>query len=218
MNYRVTELHSSMSLTAHSAAHCSALSPHTTRNPSLLVIYSLHFISATRSSDTTCKNPCFIFQLTNLPYLPMETKGLKVLGLLGWPDNNDFYLSHLAGGTLCHWYVLIFVYDIILFESNHVFCMITSAALRACFLFVAGIVRTSVIVTGVQVFSRIFMVWFIANSIRQVSHSTATVVFHSAVHWNETIGLFFLLSGSVSSHHMYSKHINHIFLCSLRQM
>ncbi|CAG14512.1 unnamed protein product, partial [Tetraodon nigroviridis] len=32
-----------------------------------------------------------------------------------------------------------------------------------------GIVRTSVIVTGAQVFSRIFMVWFIANSIRQVT-------------------------------------------------
>ena len=31
-----------------------------------------------------------------------------------------------------------------------------------------GIVRTSVIVTGVQVCSRIFMVWFIASSIRQV--------------------------------------------------
>lgn len=34
---------------------------------------------------------------------------------------------------------------------------------------VAGIVRTSVIVTGVQVCSRIFMVWFITNSIRQVT-------------------------------------------------
>lgn len=33
----------------------------------------------------------------------------------------------------------------------------------------AGIVRTSVIVTGVQVSSRIFMVWFITHSIRQVS-------------------------------------------------
>ncbi|XP_068566060.1 very-long-chain (3R)-3-hydroxyacyl-CoA dehydratase 1 isoform X2 [Cebidichthys violaceus] len=31
-----------------------------------------------------------------------------------------------------------------------------------------GIVRTSVIVTGVQVCSRIFMVWFITNSIRQI--------------------------------------------------
>lgn len=38
-----------------------------------------------------------------------------------------------------------------------------------CFWFVEGIVRTSVIVTGVQVCSRIFMVWFITNSIRQVS-------------------------------------------------
>lgn len=33
----------------------------------------------------------------------------------------------------------------------------------------AGIVRTSVIVTGVQVCSRIFMVWFITNSIRPVT-------------------------------------------------
>ncbi|XP_075903508.1 very-long-chain (3R)-3-hydroxyacyl-CoA dehydratase 1 isoform X2 [Nelusetta ayraudi] len=31
-----------------------------------------------------------------------------------------------------------------------------------------GIVRTSVIVTGVQVCSRIFMVWFVTNSIRQI--------------------------------------------------
>lgn len=38
-----------------------------------------------------------------------------------------------------------------------------------CFWCVKGIVRTSVIVTGVQVCSRIFMVWFITNSIRQVS-------------------------------------------------
>ncbi|TKS87640.1 Very-long-chain (3R)-3-hydroxyacyl-CoA dehydratase 1 [Collichthys lucidus] len=34
-----------------------------------------------------------------------------------------------------------------------------------------GIVRTSVIVTGVQVCSRIFMVWFITNSIRQSEES-----------------------------------------------
>lgn len=32
-----------------------------------------------------------------------------------------------------------------------------------------GIVKTSVIVTGVQVCSRIFMVWFVTSSIRQVS-------------------------------------------------
>ncbi|XP_072566869.1 very-long-chain (3R)-3-hydroxyacyl-CoA dehydratase 1 isoform X2 [Paramormyrops kingsleyae] len=34
-----------------------------------------------------------------------------------------------------------------------------------------GIVRTSVIVTGVQVCSRIFMVWFVANSIKQNEES-----------------------------------------------
>lgn len=39
---------------------------------------------------------------------------------------------------------------------------------------VKGIVRTSVIVTGVQVCSRIFMVWFITNSIRQVSANMQT--------------------------------------------
>ncbi|XP_071026727.1 very-long-chain (3R)-3-hydroxyacyl-CoA dehydratase 1-like isoform X3 [Oncorhynchus clarkii lewisi] len=33
-----------------------------------------------------------------------------------------------------------------------------------------GIVRTSVIVTGVQVCSRIFMVWFITNSIKQIQY------------------------------------------------
>lgn len=38
----------------------------------------------------------------------------------------------------------------------------------------AGIVKTSVIVTGVQVCSRIFMVWFITNSIRQVILFTET--------------------------------------------
>uniref|UniRef100_A0A8C2Q2H5 Very-long-chain (3R)-3-hydroxyacyl-CoA dehydratase n=1 Tax=Cyprinus carpio TaxID=7962 RepID=A0A8C2Q2H5_CYPCA len=39
-----------------------------------------------------------------------------------------------------------------------------------------GIVRTSVIVTGVQVCSRIFMVWFVTNSIRQVSESVILFV------------------------------------------
>lgn len=43
---------------------------------------------------------------------------------------------------------------------------VLSAAVRFCS---PGMVRTSVIVTGVQVFSRIFMVWFIASSIRQVT-------------------------------------------------
>ncbi|KAL7879985.1 hypothetical protein SRHO_G00022390 [Serrasalmus rhombeus] len=40
-----------------------------------------------------------------------------------------------------------------------------------------GIVRTSVIVTGVQVCSRIFMVWFITNSIRQVQNQESVILF-----------------------------------------
>ncbi|GAA6108508.1 very-long-chain (3R)-3-hydroxyacyl-CoA dehydratase 1 [Tachysurus ichikawai] len=40
-----------------------------------------------------------------------------------------------------------------------------------------GIVRTSVIVTGVQVSSRIFMVWFIAHSIRQVQNQESVILF-----------------------------------------
>ncbi|XP_057188355.1 very-long-chain (3R)-3-hydroxyacyl-CoA dehydratase 1 [Triplophysa rosa] len=40
-----------------------------------------------------------------------------------------------------------------------------------------GIVRTSVIVTGVQVSSRIFMVWFITNSIRQIQNEESVVLF-----------------------------------------
>lgn len=40
-----------------------------------------------------------------------------------------------------------------------------------------GIVRTSVIVTGVQVCSRIFMVWFIASSIRQVQNQESVILF-----------------------------------------
>ncbi|XP_062849168.1 very-long-chain (3R)-3-hydroxyacyl-CoA dehydratase 1 [Trichomycterus rosablanca] len=40
-----------------------------------------------------------------------------------------------------------------------------------------GIVRTSVIVTGVQVSSRIFMVWFIANSVRQVQNQQSVILF-----------------------------------------
>ncbi|XP_042610113.1 very-long-chain (3R)-3-hydroxyacyl-CoA dehydratase 1-like isoform X2 [Cyprinus carpio] len=39
-----------------------------------------------------------------------------------------------------------------------------------------GIVRTSVIVTGVQVCSRIFMVWFVTNSIRQNEESVILFV------------------------------------------
>ncbi|KAF7706189.1 hypothetical protein HF521_019443 [Silurus meridionalis] len=40
-----------------------------------------------------------------------------------------------------------------------------------------GIVRTSVIVTGVQVCSRIFMVWFITHSIRQVQNQESVILF-----------------------------------------
>nr|XP_057916507.1 very-long-chain (3R)-3-hydroxyacyl-CoA dehydratase 1 isoform X2 [Doryrhamphus excisus] len=40
-----------------------------------------------------------------------------------------------------------------------------------------GIVRTSVIVTGVQVCSRIFMVWFITNSIRQIQNEESVLLF-----------------------------------------
>ncbi|XP_028825218.1 very-long-chain (3R)-3-hydroxyacyl-CoA dehydratase 1 [Denticeps clupeoides] len=40
-----------------------------------------------------------------------------------------------------------------------------------------GIVRTSVIVTGVQVCSRIFMVWFVTNSIKQVQNEESVILF-----------------------------------------
>ncbi|KAK3567468.1 hypothetical protein QTP86_019987 [Hemibagrus guttatus] len=40
-----------------------------------------------------------------------------------------------------------------------------------------GIVRTSVIVTGVQVCSRIFMVWFITHSIRQIQNQESVILF-----------------------------------------
>ncbi|CAB1340676.1 unnamed protein product [Coregonus sp. 'balchen'] len=40
-----------------------------------------------------------------------------------------------------------------------------------------GIVRTSVIVTGVQVCSRIFMVWFITNSIKQIQNEESVILF-----------------------------------------
>lgn len=56
---------------------------------------------------------------------------------------------------------------LIVTKCNHIyFGAVISAAGFFCF---TGIVRTSVIVTGVQVLSRIFMVWFIASSIRQVT-------------------------------------------------
>ncbi|XP_077347029.1 very-long-chain (3R)-3-hydroxyacyl-CoA dehydratase 1 isoform X1 [Lithobates pipiens] len=40
-----------------------------------------------------------------------------------------------------------------------------------------GIVRTSVLVTGVQVSSRIFMVWFITNSIKQIQNEESVLLF-----------------------------------------
>ncbi|KAM6281709.1 very-long-chain (3R)-3-hydroxyacyl-CoA dehydratase 1 isoform 1-T1 [Porphyrio hochstetteri] len=40
-----------------------------------------------------------------------------------------------------------------------------------------GIVRTSVLVTGVQVSSRIFMVWFIAHSIKQIQNEESVILF-----------------------------------------
>uniref|UniRef100_A0A3P8UK17 Very-long-chain (3R)-3-hydroxyacyl-CoA dehydratase n=1 Tax=Cynoglossus semilaevis TaxID=244447 RepID=A0A3P8UK17_CYNSE len=42
---------------------------------------------------------------------------------------------------------------------------------------VFGMVRTSVIVTGVQVCSRIFMVWFVTNSIRQIQNEESVILF-----------------------------------------
>ncbi|KAK1797331.1 hypothetical protein P4O66_008298, partial [Electrophorus voltai] len=47
-----------------------------------------------------------------------------------------------------------------------------------------GLVRTSVIVTGVQVSSRIFMVWFITHSIRQVQNQESLILF--LVAWTVT--------------------------------
>ncbi|KAI1889138.1 hypothetical protein AGOR_G00175980 [Albula goreensis] len=40
-----------------------------------------------------------------------------------------------------------------------------------------GMVRTSVIVTGVQVCSRIFMVWFVTNSIKQIQNEESVILF-----------------------------------------
>ncbi|CAI9587176.1 unnamed protein product [Staurois parvus] len=40
-----------------------------------------------------------------------------------------------------------------------------------------SIVRTSVLVTGVQVSSRIFMVWFITNSIKQIQNEESVLLF-----------------------------------------
>ncbi|XP_031439853.1 very-long-chain (3R)-3-hydroxyacyl-CoA dehydratase 1 [Clupea harengus] len=43
-----------------------------------------------------------------------------------------------------------------------------------------GMIRTSVIVTGVQVCSRIFMVWFVTSSIKQVQNEESVVLFLGA--------------------------------------
>lgn len=67
-------------------------------------------------------------------------------------------VGHCAIGTLRTLNVI---------QCHHIY--ICALAPAAVFFRFAGIVRTSVIVTGVQVFSRIFMVWFIASSIRQVT-------------------------------------------------
>ncbi|XP_016151863.1 PREDICTED: very-long-chain (3R)-3-hydroxyacyl-CoA dehydratase 1 isoform X3 [Ficedula albicollis] len=40
-----------------------------------------------------------------------------------------------------------------------------------------AVVRTSVLVTGVQVSSRIFMVWFIAHSIKQIQNEESVILF-----------------------------------------
>ncbi|KAM4687340.1 very-long-chain (3R)-3-hydroxyacyl-CoA dehydratase 1 [Discoglossus pictus] len=40
-----------------------------------------------------------------------------------------------------------------------------------------GIVRTSVLVTGVQVCSRIFMVWLVTNSIKQIQNEESVIIF-----------------------------------------
>ncbi|KAG6934303.1 3-hydroxyacyl-CoA dehydratase 1 [Chelydra serpentina] len=40
-----------------------------------------------------------------------------------------------------------------------------------------GIVRTSVLVTGVQVSSRIFMVWFITHSIKQIQNEESVILY-----------------------------------------
>ncbi|XP_048403656.1 very-long-chain (3R)-3-hydroxyacyl-CoA dehydratase 1 isoform X2 [Stegostoma tigrinum] len=47
-----------------------------------------------------------------------------------------------------------------------------------------GIVRTSVLVTGVQVMSRIFMVWFVIHSIRPIQNEESVVLF--LVTWTVT--------------------------------
>ncbi|NXT17896.1 HACD1 dehydratase, partial [Syrrhaptes paradoxus] len=45
------------------------------------------------------------------------------------------------------------------------------------FALLDGIVHTSVLVTGVQVSSRIFMVWFIAHSIKQIQNEESVILF-----------------------------------------
>uniref|UniRef100_W5MYH9 Very-long-chain (3R)-3-hydroxyacyl-CoA dehydratase n=1 Tax=Lepisosteus oculatus TaxID=7918 RepID=W5MYH9_LEPOC len=50
-------------------------------------------------------------------------------------------------------------------------------ALLEVFHCAVGMVRTSVIVTGVQVSSRIYMVWFITHSIKQIQNEESVVLF-----------------------------------------
>uniref|UniRef100_A0A3B3IGX2 Very-long-chain (3R)-3-hydroxyacyl-CoA dehydratase n=1 Tax=Oryzias latipes TaxID=8090 RepID=A0A3B3IGX2_ORYLA len=54
------------------------------------------------------------------------------------------------------------------------FALLSPAYRVICLL---GIVRTSVIVTGVQVCSRIFMVWLVASSIRQIQNEESVILF-----------------------------------------
>ncbi|XP_078090880.1 very-long-chain (3R)-3-hydroxyacyl-CoA dehydratase 1 isoform X3 [Mustelus asterias] len=60
----------------------------------------------------------------------------------------------------------------------------TFALLESKFFFFEGIVRTSVLVTGVQVMSRIFMVWFVIHSIRPIQNEESVVLF--LVTWTVT--------------------------------
>lgn len=82
-------------------------------------------------------------------------------------NSNCYRLCH-TGGTLCRWYVRVdFIYLFIWSYFIHFGMFPVCECLS--FASAAGIVRTSVIVTGVQVCSRIYMVWFITSSIRQVN-------------------------------------------------
>ena len=72
-----------------------------------------------------------------------------------------------------------------------------------------GIVRTSVIVTGVQVCSRIFMVWFITSSIRQVRGCALPYLVSTIATYRPGLfqsQAFFLLRPRISS---LSSHTHH---------